>query len=226
MKREVLFGTVGILVGLVVGFLAANSLNRQTMNSNSAVVAETAPPASTGTQSGSGTTPAQPDVAETIRKADAEPQNFVAQMKAGDMFAKISRFDKAAEYYKKGIAVNPGNLEANIVLANALFDSKQFTEAGTFYEKAIAIDPLDKNVLTDLGATFVERPEPDLGRAISEFRKALRIDPKHPPALYYLGIARFRNGELSEAKKILEELRTADPTSELVTRLKKNLGDN
>ncbi len=112
---------------------------------------------------------------------------------------------------------------AQIVLANAYFDSAKFEEAETYYSKALELDPKNVNARTDLGATFVERAAPDYGRAISEFKRALEIDPKSAPSLYYLGIAHLRAGDRAEAEKVLAEMEKNDPQSELVARFRQNL---
>ncbi|HLA96140.1 MAG TPA: tetratricopeptide repeat protein [Pyrinomonadaceae bacterium] len=220
MQRSIILGIGGVVVGLVIGFYGANALNRQ-QPTTTADPGQTVDPqvADQATAPGG----VQSDVNDTLQKAEGEPQNFAAQMKAGDMYAQISRFDKAVEFYKRGILINPGNFQANIVLANALFDSQKFEEAEGYYAKALQIDPKDINARTDLGTTFVERSSPDYPRAITEFRKALEIDPKHAPALYYLGIAYLRKGDKDEANKALGELEKANPTSDLISRLKQNL---
>jgi tetratricopeptide (TPR) repeat protein len=224
MQRSILFGIGGAIVGLVIGFFSANALNRQSIPQSTAQSPGQTKTSSQIADPSVAQSGMQPDVADTLQKAESDPQNFAAQMKAGDMYAQIGRFDKAVEFYKRGILVNPSNFQANIVLANALFDSQKFEEAEGYYAKALQIDPKDVNARTDLGTTFVERPSPDYERAIVEFRQALETDPKHPPTLYYLGIAYFRKGDRGEANKILAELEKANPTSELIGRLKQNLG--
>ncbi len=223
MQRPFTFGIVGLIVGLAVGFLAANAINRNTATRSSG---SQAPAAASNAQTViSETAPGgmQADVAETLNKADSEPENFVAQMEAGDMYARIGRFEKAVEYYRRGIAVKPADLNANIVLANALFDSRQFEEAEAFYTKALLIEPKDLNARTDLGTTFVERTNPDYDRAIKEFKAALEIDPKHEPTLYYLGIAYFRKGDKANAEKALADLEKTNPESVLIGRLRQNM---
>ena len=218
-SREILIGVVCLAIGTVGGFFAANSLNRQEVLSNNSAPATAAPDQSV-------TVPAtgmQADVTATLQKADTESQNFAAQMEAGDMYAKIGRFEKAVEYYKRGVVINPSNFQANIVLANALFDSQQFEEAEAYYAKALQINPNDANARTDLGTTFVERPNPNYDRAIEEFQKARKADPNHLPSLYYLGIATLRKGDREGARKILADLEKAGPTSDLVGRLRQNI---
>ena len=219
-SREIIIGSVCLTIGLGVGFYSANSLNRDQVLSAGAI------PAASGSNSTSVTVPAggmQADVTATLTAADSDPQNFAAQMTAGDMYAQIGRFEKAVEYYKRGVVINPSNFQANVVLGNALFDSQQFEEAEAYYSKAVQINPEDANARTDLGTTFVERAKPDYDRAIDEFKKARDADPNHLPSLYYLGIATLRKGDREGAMRILADLEKAGPTSDLAGRLRQNI---
>lgn len=217
-SRDIIIGVVFLTLGLAGGFFAANSLNRnQTVSSSQG---------GTTTSQNTVTVPAdgmQADVNSTLTIADSNPQDFAAQMKAGDMYAQIGRFEKAVEFYKRGVVINPSNFQANVVLANALFDSQKFDEAESYYSKALQIEPSNANARTDLGATFVERPKPDYDRAITEFKAVRKAEPTHLPSLYYLGIATLRKGDKTTATEILRELEKAAPTSELVGKLRQNI---
>ena len=224
MQRNILFGIVGLAIGLAIGFFAANSINRQDdLNTSSANNSSLRPAPEAPGQSSGGMLA---DVDQMIQTAESEPQNFVAQMRTGDMYAKIGKFDSAIEFYKRGILLKPDDFNANVVLANALFDSQRFEEASDYYAKAVKINGADVNARTDLGTTFVERSSPDYERAIKEFKAALEIDPKHEPTLYYLGIAYLRKGEKDKADRMLAELEKANPASSLIDRLRQNIDAN
>jgi len=224
MQRNILFGIVGLAIGLAIGFFAANSINRQDdLNASSANNSSLRPAPEAPGQSSGGMLA---DVDQMIQTAESEPQNFVAQMRTGDMYAKIGKFDSAIEFYKRGILLKPDDFNANVVLANALFDSQRFEEASDYYAKAVKINGADVNARTDLGTTFVERSSPDYERAIKEFKAALEIDPKHEPTLYYLGIAYLRKGEKDKADRMLAELEKANPASSLIDRLRQNIDAN
>ena len=224
MQRNILFGIVGLAIGLAIGFFAANSINRQDdLNTSSANNSSLRPAPEAPGQSSGGMLA---DVDQMIQTAESEPQNFVAQMRTGDMYAKIGKFDSAIEFYKRGILLKPDDFNANVVLANALFDSQRFEEASDYYAKAVKINGADVNARTDLGTTFVERSSPDYERAIKEFKAALEIDPKHEPTLYYLGIAYLRKGEKDKADRTLAELEKANPASSLIDRLRQNIEAN
>ena len=222
MPKHLIFGIGGLIVGLAIGFFGANSINREAAApQTAAALPQVNAPAGNSPIAQQGGM--QADVAETIARADAEPQNFAVQMQTGDMYAKIGKFDRAIEYYNRGNVLKPGDFQANVVLANAYFDSRQFEEAAKFYEKALEVNPSDVNARTDFGTTFVERRAPDYERAIKEYRAALEIKPKNEPTLYYLGIAYFRKGDKQNANAVLSELKKANPTSDLITRLKQNM---
>ena len=219
MQRDLLVGIIGLVAGLAIGFFVSNSLNRQIDPDGPTTSSQPAPPVTEGGGM-------LADVDLMIQKAESEPQNFAAQMRTGEMYAQVGKFDKAIEFYKRGLLLKPDDFNANVVLANALFDSQKFEEASDYYTKAVKINGTDINARTDLGTTFVERTSPDYERAIKEFKAALEIDPKHEPSLYYLGIAYFRKGDKPNADRMLAELEKANPSSSLIGRLRQNLEAN
>src|SRR5690242_11680302 len=193
MQKAVVFGVIGLIVGLAVGFFGANTINRNAAKStavmpgNISVPVGGAVPNAPATQGGM-----QPVVAEALDKAKNEPNNFDAQMSAGDMYAKIGSLEKAKEYYDKGAALAPNDFNGNVRVAAAYFDTKQYETAGKYYQKALELNPRDVNARTDLGSTYIEGPNHDIDKGIVEYEQSLQIDPKHEPTLYMLGIAYIR----------------------------------
>ncbi len=227
-KNSILLGIIGLVVGLFIGFYAANSINRRTiMQQDSAVVSPDAPFVNQQVQNVSVKPSAQsgmmPEVTETLDKAKNEPGNYEAQMKAGDMYSKIQKFDKAVEFYEIANRIKPDDYQTVVKIGNTYFDAQKFEDAQKWYEQALAKNPDDVNVRTDLGITFVERENPDLDRAIKEFQTSLQKNPRHEPTLYNLGIAFYKKGKLDEAGKVLNELQTVNPQSQLAERLKQML---
>ncbi len=226
MQKSITFGIVGLIVGLAIGFFAANSINR-----NSAQTVSQPPPnAPTQTaqvpnilvkdQPATSGGVMLPDISAVIDRANSEPTNFDAQIKAGDLYQQIKGFDKAAAFYERAHQLKPDDYDLIVKLGNVYFDAKQFETAADWYERALKIKPGDSNVRTDLGITFVERAAPDFDRAVSEFQTALKTNPKHEPTLYNLGAAYFKRGNTEEANKILAELEAVNPNSQLVGRLR------
>ncbi len=226
-SKNVLYAVGGLLIGLVVGFFAANNLNQSAGSATSSSASQANAP--TGSlpsinnvvvKDQETNAPMMPQIAETLDKAAKEPTNFEAQVKAGDLYLKIENFQKALEFYQNAAKIKPDDYETVVKLGNTYFDSKQFEEAQIWYEKALAKKPDDFGVRTDLGVTFVERSKPDLERAIKEFETALKTNPKHAPTLYNLAIAYSKSGAAEDAQKTAQKLGEIDPGGELSTRLK------
>lgn len=230
MQKNTFFGLfIGLVIGLIVGFFTANTINRSALNQPT--VAQNAPqinaPSSNVQQSVAVQTTQNapmPQIAETLEKAKNEPNNFEAQMKAGDMHAQIQRFDSAVEYYEKAHKIKPDDYQTIVKTGNAYFDSKQFESAEKWYLQALEKNPDDIDVRTDLGVTFVERANPDLDRAAKEFQTSLQKNPKHEPSIYNLAIAYFKKGNAEEAQKAVQKLEEINPQSQLAARLRQIIG--
>lgn len=229
-KNNFLFGIIGLLLGLIIGFIASNKLNRaEVVSENTAPNLPTAnAPIAAAPQVENVLVKDQnqtggmiPAVAETLDKAEKEPQNFEAQMNAGDMYLKIQRFDKAIEFYEKANKIKPEDYETIVKIGNTFFDSKQFEAAEKWYEKALQINPEDVGVRTDLGITFVERENPDLDKAIKVFQTSLQTEPNHEPTLYNLAVAYYKKGNSQEVSKLIAKLNEINPNSQLAQRLLK-----
>jgi tetratricopeptide (TPR) repeat protein len=215
----------GLIAGLIIGFFAANSINRSAINQPA--IAQNIPATNAPISSSQPSVAVQntqsemlPQVNETLEKAKNEPQNFEAQAKAGDMYAQIQKFDKAAEFYEKSHKLKPDDYQTIVNIGNVYFDLKQYETAEKWYLKALEKKPDDFNVRTDLGVTFVERANPDFDRAAREFQTSLQTNPRHEPTIYNLGVAYFKKGNLEEAQKIVQQLEAINSNSQLAARLK------
>jgi len=109
-KDNILFGVVGLLAGLIIGFMFANSVNKQVVTPVSAEMRSNSnippghpeiPPGATAP--GSGTAGVmQPETQAAIDKAKQSPNDFQAQVTAAEMYYQIERFDDAITYLKRG----------------------------------------------------------------------------------------------------------------------------
>lgn len=236
MKKEnILFALAGILLGFFGGFFLANTLNRREISEQNAAVQTAANPPFLNQQTQAADIKASaphaqaqggamlPDIAETLDKAKNEPNDFDAQMRAGDVYARIQRFDEAAGFYEKAARIKPDDYAGMVKIGNFYYDSRQFERAEKFYLAALNKKPDDANVRTDLGITFIEREKPDFERAIKEFQTALETNPGFEPALYNLAIAYFKKGDAEQANKILNQLEQVNPQSRLVSKLREIL---
>ncbi len=227
-KENILFGVFGLIVGLVVGFVFANSVNRtpydpaaaqaQADNRPNPAIPADHPPI--GTQSGnSAQTSAIPQVMESIERAKQQPQNYEAQMTAADLYYQIQRFDDAAMYYEAASKLKPTEVEPMIKTGNALFDAEKYELAEGWYARALEKDPKNLGVRTDYGLTFFLRTPRDLDRAIKEYKAALAIDPAHEITLQNLALAYAEAKDTENLRTTVEQLKKVNPNNPAIARL-------
>ena len=227
-KENLLYAVIGLMVGAIIGFTFANSVNKNVVtpapvtmaNANTAgplsgnpALPSDHPPLGTS----SGTTQPQggaiPEVTAAIDKAKGEPQNFEAQMTAGDLYYQIQRFDEAAKFYEAANKLKPGEVEPMVKLGNALFDGEKYTEAEKWYVLALEKNPKDITVRTDLGLTFFLREPRDIQRAIKEYEKSLAIDPGHEVTLQNVVVAYKELGDAANLEKATARLKVVNPNN-------------
>ena len=217
-KKGLAIGVVGLIIGLTIGFFGANYLNRQdnipagNMTDPSGVPGGNTQIPGANVQLG--------DVQVVLDRAKNEPQNYDAQIKAGQMYSRIQRFDQALEFYERAHKIKPDDFDANVQLGNGYFDARKFEKAGEFYSKALKINPRDVGVRTDFGLTFFLREPGDTDRAIIEFRKSLEIDPKHEITLQNLAAALKEKGDDEELQKVLALLKEVNPNNKILEKYK------
>lgn len=226
-KDNILFGIIGLLLGLIVGFMFANSVNQ------SAVKMVTAPTAVSpnaaippGHPEVNGTTSSgamQPEVQAAIDKAKAEPDNFEAQMKAAEVYYQIQRFDGAVEFLKQANKLKPDDYDTIVNLGNSYFDAGKYEDAEKWYSAAVAKKADDVNVRTDLGLTFIFRQSPNYDRAVQEFTRSLEQDPNHVQSLQNLTVAYTKKGDAVKAKDTLTRLETLAPTNSAIAKLREDI---
>lgn len=224
MIKYLLVGAGCLVVGFFIGFFVSNNINRNAgLQASSPQNQSNSPFFNQQTDLRMVKEPngaMMPDVTETLNQAKNQPENFEAQMTAGDMYQKIQNFEKAAGYYEAAANLKPTEYEKIVRLGNAFFDIRQYEKAEPFYRQALEKKPDDISVRTDLGITLNERQNPDHDAAIKEFLASLQLNAKHEPTLYNLAVAHHRKGDAENAQKYLTQLEKANPNSPLVGKLK------
>jgi tetratricopeptide (TPR) repeat protein len=227
-KENTLFGIVGLLLGLIVGFYFANSVNQGGVAASpSGAATQTAagnlPPGHPNVP-GNNQTGSMPDTQAVIDKAKENPNDFQSQMDAADLFYQIQRFDGALEYLKKANELQPDNFDVIVQLGNVNFDAERYQVAEQWYASALAKKPDQPDVRTDYGLTFMFRDKPEYDRAIEEFNRALTADPKHEQALQNLTVAYTKKGDAAKAKASLDRLSQVAPSSSVIAKLNEDIG--
>ncbi len=116
--------------------------------------------------------------------------------------ASITDFPQEAEMMETALKNDPKNVDILIQLGNLYYDWGQdevdregnsaqpydkWMRGISCYERALEIDPGNVNVRTDM-ATLM-RYAGQIDQAISEYRTALKLDPRHPQARINLILA-------------------------------------
>jgi tetratricopeptide (TPR) repeat protein len=245
-KHNLLYSTIGLLLGFIIGFFFANQINRGP--SGSARMAEARTPsaeAQTGTagaRNANGNAPGTPTEAEirdAIAKADARADDVALQRNFGMVLYRYANQTRnaallpdVARMLKRAYDANPKDRELAVSLGNVLFDIGQatdparFSEAREYYSKALEIKPDDANVRTDLGLTYYFGQPSDPQRAITEYRKSLAIDPRHELTLQNLAAALITVGKTEEAQKTIDQLSSLNPSNPALSDLRAQMAQS
>ena len=222
-KENILFVIVGLLGGLIIGFVFANSVNQKAAVPITGTAVQNANmPAGHPEVPGAGGA-MQPEVQAAIDRAKKEPDNLDAQLKAAELYYQIQRFDGAIEFLKRANELKPDSREVIVHLGNAYFDLGKYEDAEKWYLSALAKKTDDVDVRTDLGLTFVFRDKPDYDRGIQEFKRSLEIDPNHPQTLQNLTVAYTKKGDSANANQTLTTLEVLDPANESIAKLREDI---
>ena len=72
----------------------------------------------------------------------------------------------------------------------------------------------------DLGNTYSQRQPPDLRRAVDEYRKAVKLNPRHEIALQNMASVAVQLGDKAAAREAVEQLAAANPNNQYIESLR------
>jgi tetratricopeptide (TPR) repeat protein len=249
MNKNILLCIIGLTLGFGAGFFLANKITggipaAPAVASNRAgAMPDSAPPLDPN-QAGAPLPPGHPDINDAAAAANSNPngvaatnaeaqtameaadrksKDFDLQMNAATIFYKLKAFDKAALYLQRAIDLKPRDFDALSAMGNTKYDAGDFPTAALFYERALAVQPQNADVQTDLGNTYFQRQPPDFRRAIEEYRKTLKIDPRHEKALQNIAAAAFQLGDKTVAGEAIEQLAAVNPNNQYLEGLRSGL---
>jgi putative PEP-CTERM system TPR-repeat lipoprotein len=153
---------------------------------------------------------------ELIRAADLLSSRMDVQLRAGSVLLLSGRFDDALVRAGKVLAVEPKNVSAQILKANALAGLKDFQSALAEIESAIELEPDRSASYTALGAVRVSRGEG--GEAERAFKRAIELDAKSVSARLALAGFYWAGNRLPEAEAEFQQARKLEPENLLANR--------
>lgn len=240
--QKVLVFAAGLLLGLVLGFLLTNQLNREELEKARAQAARAPAPAQPAAPSGDPGLDQLPDLSDeqlrdAVGRADSAPADAGLQRVAGQALyfyamnrGKTQVLPDAARILRRAHEADPKDYGTAILAGNASFylarnqnDAARLADARRFYESALAARPDDVDARTSLGLTFYFATPPDPRRAIREYRRALERDPRSQFTLQSLVAALIEAGEVEEAERRLAELEGAGGQSPELSALRAQL---
>lgn len=153
----------------------------------------------------------------------ADPNDLAALTNAGTILTQLTRFEDAAIYYLRAIALAPNDREILLACGGTLLRVGRAFEAVAIGERLTAEFPDDTGAFrllaTGLMAIGADRD------AETMLRQALRLDPDDAGTATSLGVLLARGGRHRESLEIFEDLLGVDPESAVanVNRLLRRL---
>ncbi len=226
-KQNYLYGIIGLLAGLIIGYIGTNYINQTygpaVPEGDTAAASNNLPsdhPPTGNNSSGGGPQGVVMDVIEQARK---EPSNFEVQMRAAGMFKQINRHEGALEFYERAYKARPNDFKLLVTLGDTNFDLQRYEEAEKWYQLALKQNPNDATVRMDLGLSFYLRSPRDLDKAIAAYRNALKVDRRHEKTLQNLTQALLDRGDKTSARESLKQLEQVNPNNQAIAQFRSQL---
>lgn len=241
MKTKVLLLSIAaVLTSFIAGFLLANALNRGELNALKAENERLNNTQTAARQNETENTLTDEEITRKIAEADRNPNNSAFQKDLGlalYRYAAVKQdtklFTEAARLLYRASELVPQDYDVVVGLGNLYFDvgyykksNEEFLKAREFYLKALRQKPNDADVITDLGLTYFLINPAETDKAIAEFQKSLRINPKQEKSLQVLTEALLKQNKTSEAEKYLEILRSVNQNNENLPELTARLAQS
>ena len=236
-KKALLISIIAVLISFVAGFFIANAFNRKEINDLQAEVGRWKNVQKNTSEPDSKTPLTDDEIREAIAKADAKPEDLDLQKNIAlaiygytnsqqdtTWLPEINRL--LTRVYEK----NPKDYNLIVSLANIYFDVSQsrddaesLKKSREFYQKALEIKPNDVDVRSDFGLTYLLANPPENEKAIAEFDKALKINPKHEKTLQNMAQAMIASGKTKAAEDFINKLKEVNPKNESIAELTSQL---
>jgi tetratricopeptide (TPR) repeat protein len=153
------------------------------------------------------------------KAGELDPSQIAVWTSLGDTEAALAKtqpatqnkatYEKAAEAYKKALAIKPDDAGIYNQLGNVYGAEGKIPEATEALTKAAQLDPtMAARAYYNLGANLVNTGKSD--EAASFFKKAIDADPNYADAHYQYGIALMAKAQVDASGKITPPEGTAD----------------
>ena len=171
-SRNIHFAVLGIILGATSGYVFAF----YQIDKNA--------PEKTRTLSRNSDSQAHPNVSNDQvlamfkKQLEQNPNDAELLSRYADFLSDIERYQEAADAYKKVLAIEPQNINAQTFLGTALWNLGQKSEAVQLYEKSLKTDPNHVPSLYYLAMVDIENKNPDAAQ--QKMEKIQKLEPNQP----------------------------------------------
>lgn len=132
-------------------------------------------------------------------EAKAAENYFVKALESHE----LGLYDKAIDYYKKGIAIEPSLPEPYFNMGNSYYELGNLNEAIESYQIAIELKKDYPDAYFNMGNAYLDAQ--DYVQAVVAYQNAITYAPKEAATYYNLGIAYFELGNHEFAVSSLQK---------------------
>ena len=134
---------------------------------------------------------------------NAQPEDFIAREKLGDIAMKLDEYDVAEESYLKVIELRPEDVDIRVKLANLYLIQKKYSSAEKRLKKAIELDSTKLVPRIYLGVVYLNWGKE--GQAERVLKEVLSLDDNNGDALYFVGVIYVRRATRAVKQTTLDE---------------------
>jgi tetratricopeptide (TPR) repeat protein len=153
---------------------------------------------------------------ELIRAADLLPTRTDVLLQAGSVLLLAGQFDTAKLHADKVLTIEPRNVAAQILKANALAGLKDFQTALDEIEAAVRLDPERSASYTALGGVRQARGE--MAEAETAYGRAVELAPRSAAAQLALANFLWTANRVADAESSFKEAHRLEPNNPLANR--------
>jgi tetratricopeptide (TPR) repeat protein len=144
-----------------------------------------------------------------------QPSYLQAHINLANLYMENDMLSEAATEYKQVLVYDPGNLGAELKLAQLLAMQGDYDSALSLLMRLVHEHPDSYEAESDLGIVLYQKRDP---AARDHYERALQIKPDSPNTLFNLAILEEEAGHFDAARKLFQQVlryRPRDPDATL-----------
>ncbi len=139
----------------------------------------------------------------------ALPNDAEVVLALGEAAELLGNADQAETQFRRSIELAPKKFDGYLALAQFFFKKSEAGKASDVLNEAASHVEETAEMRRMLGQSEMARNR--LESAIHEFQRALELDPHDVDAMFGMGVALRKHGDLDQAQKTLDEIGKRDP---------------